>query len=60
MGLKNVFDKMFLKHLIDNVFKHFMSTVCKKHHDECLKNISSITLISLATLKMLKNFYSQT
>ena len=24
MGLKNGFDRMFLKHLINNIFKHFM------------------------------------
>ena len=39
MGLKKTF-------LINNVFKHFMYTVLKPFHDECLKNISSITFIS--------------
>ena len=47
MGLKNVFDRMFLKHLIKNVFKHFMCAVNKSFHDECLKNISFISLAIL-------------
>ena len=42
MGLKNVFDRMFLK----DFYKPF--------HGECLKNISSIMLISLAILHMFK------
>ena len=31
--------------------KYFMCTVYKPFHDECLKNISSITFISLAIFK---------
>ena len=50
MGLKNVFGRMFLKHLINNVFNHIVCTVYKTLYDECLKNISSITFISLAIL----------
>ena len=33
-------------------FKHFMCTVYQTFHDECLKTISSKTLISSAVLKM--------
>ena len=43
MSLKNVFDRMFLKHLSNNFFKHFRYNVYKLFHDECLKNISSLT-----------------
>ena len=50
MDLKNVYDQMFSKHLIDNVLKHFMSMVYKTVHGECLKNISNISFISLAIL----------
>ena len=50
MGLKNVFDRIFLKHLTSNVVKHFMSTVYQTFYDECLKNISSKTFISSAIL----------
>ena len=41
VGLK-CFYRMFLKHFIRTVYKPF--------HDECLKNFSSITFISLAIL----------
>ena len=35
------FGRMFLKHLISIVsFKHFMCTVCKPFHDECLKKLA--------------------
>ena len=47
MGLKNVFDRMFLK--------HFMCTVYQAFHDDCLKNISVKTLIS-STKKFLNMF----
>ena len=50
MGLKNVFDRMFLKDLINNVFETFHVYVHKPFHDECLRNISSITFIYLAIL----------
>ena len=41
-------------------FERFMCTVYKILHDESLKNISVITFISLAILKMFKNVSSQT
>ena len=34
MGLKNVFDRMFLKHLQTMLFKHFVCTVYQTFHDE--------------------------
>ena len=43
MGIKNVFERMFLKHLINNVLKHFMCTIYITLHDKCLKNMYSIT-----------------
>ena len=41
-------------------FKHFMCTVYKPFHDECLKNISSITFISLniEVVKQYKDLYT--
>ena len=50
MGLKNVFDRMFLRHLIDVIHNQIMCIVYQTFHDECLKNIFSITFISLAIL----------
>ena len=50
-----------LKYGFKNVFKQFMCTVYKPFHDECLKNITSITLISLAFFyKCLKKVSSKT
>ena len=49
LGLKN-FDRIFFKTFDQQFFKHFMCTVYKPFHDECLKNIIRITLISLAIL----------
>ena len=50
MGLKNVFDRMFLKHLTSNVVLLCLCTVYQSFYDECLKNISSKTFISSAIL----------
>ena len=41
------------------LFKHFMCTVYQTFYDECLKNVSSKTLISSAIL-CFKNISSQT
>ena len=36
--------------------KHFMCTVYKSYHDECLKNISSITFIFIYFINVWKMF----
>ena len=47
---KTFSEQTFTKHCHQMLFKHFICTVYQTFHDECLKNISSITFISLAIL----------
>ena len=51
--------KTFIKHCQQMLFKCFVHTACQTFHDECLRNISSITFISSALFKCLKNVSSQ-
>ena len=45
-NISKMFSKQtFTKHRQQMLFKHFMYTVYHTFSDECLKNISSITLI---------------